>query len=89
MIGFALVLFPLLLLGFVLLMGRVEEPLNQVSPEREIENFLEGANREELDHFVREGTESALSRFRHRLRFGRRRRAGKQPAQQTAVRRAS
>jgi hypothetical protein len=85
MVGFALVLFPLLLLGFVLLMGRVEEPLNQVSPEREIENFLEGANRDELDRFVREGTESALSRFRHRLRFGRRRR----PANQPAVRRAS
>jgi hypothetical protein len=74
MVGFALLLFPFLLLGFVLLMGRVEEPLNQVAPEREIENFLEGANREELDQFVREGTESALSRFRHRLRFGRRRR---------------
>ena len=71
--GFALLLFPLLLLGFVLLMGRVEEPLNQVAPEREIENFLEGANRDELEHFVREGTESALSRFRERLRFGRRR----------------
>jgi hypothetical protein len=85
MVGFALLLFPLLLLGFVLLMGRVEEPLNQVAPEREIENFLEGANRDELEHFVREGTESALSRFRHRLRFGRRRRTSNRPA----VRRAS
>lgn len=85
MIGFALLLFPLLLLGFALLMGRVEEPLNQVSPEREIENFLEGANRAELEHFVREGTESALSRFRHRLRFGRRRRMSNRPA----VRKAS
>lgn len=85
MVGFALLLFPLLLLGFVLLMGRVEEPLNQVAPEREIENFLEGANRDELEHFVREGTESALSRFRHRLRFGRRRRTANRPA----VRRAS
>jgi hypothetical protein len=74
MVGFTLLLFPFLLLGFVLLMGRVEEPLNQVAPEREIENFLEGASPEELDQFVREGTESALSRFRHRLRFGRRRR---------------
>lgn len=79
MIGFALLLFPLVLLGFVLLMGRVEEPLNQVAPEREIEHFFEGANREELEHFVREGTESALSRFRHRLRFGRRRRTGNSP----------
>ena len=73
MIGFALLLFPFLLLGFVLLMGRVEEPLNHVAPEREIESFLESANREELEHFVREGTDSAVSRFRERLRFGRRR----------------
>ena len=73
MIGFALLLFPFLLLGFVLLMGRVEEPLNHDAPEREIESFLEGASREELEHFVREGTEPAVKRFRERLRFGRRR----------------
>ena len=29
MIGFALLLFPFVLLGFVLLMGRVEQPLSQ------------------------------------------------------------
>jgi len=74
MIGFALLLFPFVLLGFVLLMGRVEEPMSQVAPEREVENFLETASQEELDHFVREGTESALSRFRGRLSLGRRRR---------------
>jgi hypothetical protein len=75
MVGFALLLFPFLLLGFVLLMQRVEEPLNQVSPEREIESFLEGANRQELEDFVREGTEPAVSRFRERMRFGRRHRS--------------
>jgi hypothetical protein len=84
MIGFALLLFPFLLLGFVLLMGRVEEPLNQVRPEREIETFLEGANREELEHFVREGTDSALTRFRYRLRFTRRRGGGNRAAAQKA-----
>lgn len=77
MVGFALLLFPFVLLGFVLLMGRVEEPLRQVAPEREIESFLDSANREELDAFVREGTESALTRFRNRLGFGRRRREAK------------
>lgn len=73
MIGFGLLLFPFVLLGFVLLMGRVEEPLSQVAPEREVETFLESANDEELDHFVREGTESALSRFSGRLGLGGRR----------------
>ena len=70
MIGFALLLFPFLLLGFVLLMGRVEEPLTQIAEERDIEQFLDDANADELDAFVREGTDSALSRFRSRLGLG-------------------
>lgn len=78
MIGFALLLFPFVLLGFVLLMGRVEEPLSHVAPERDIEQFLEDASRDELNTFVSEGSESALRRFRQRLgvsrlRFNRRR----------------
>jgi hypothetical protein len=74
MIGFALLLFPFVLLGFVMLMGRVEEPLSQIAEERDIEQFLDDANAEELDAFVREGTDSALSRFRARLGLGRLRR---------------
>jgi hypothetical protein len=71
MIGFLVVLFPILLLGFALLMERVEEPLSRVAVERDIEHFLEDASPEELDTFVREGTESALSRFGQRLGFRR------------------
>ena len=67
MIGFLMVLFPFLLLGFMLLMEQVEEPLSQVAVERELEQFLDDASPEELETFVREGTESALSRFRHAL----------------------
>jgi hypothetical protein len=67
MIGFTLLLFPFVLLGFVLFMGRVEEPLSKIAVEREIEQFLDDANSDELDTFVREGTDSALSRFRIRL----------------------
>jgi hypothetical protein len=74
MIGFALLLFPFILLAFVLLMGRVEEPLSQIAAERDIEQFLDDANADELDVFVREGTDSALSRFRTRLGLGRLRR---------------
>jgi hypothetical protein len=74
MAGFLVLLFPFVLLGFMLFMGRVEEPLNQVAVEREMEQFLDDANPEELDTFVREGTESALSRFRLRLGLGRFRR---------------
>ena len=76
MIGFLVLLFPFVLLGFVLFMERVEEPLTQVAHEREIEQFLDDANKEELNTFVREGTESALSRFRQRLGWRRKRHDG-------------
>ncbi len=74
MIGFLFLLFPFVLLGFMLLMGRVEEPLTRVAVERDIEQFLDDASPSELDTFVREGTDSALRRFRQRLGFGRLRR---------------
>jgi hypothetical protein len=75
MIGFALIAFPFVLLGFVLLMGRVEEPLTQIAVEREIEQFLDDASPSELDTFVREGTETALTRFRNRIGINRLRRS--------------
>ncbi len=80
MIGFALLLFPFVLLGFVMLMGRVEEPLSQVAQERTIEEFLEDANQAELNAFVREGTDSALSRFRARTGLSRLRRGWRRAA---------
>jgi hypothetical protein len=67
MAGLLVLFFPPLLLGFLLFMGRVEEPLNRAAPERQIEEFLDEANPDELDAFVREGTESALRSFRQRL----------------------
>jgi hypothetical protein len=80
MIGFLLLLFPFVLLGFVMIMGRVEEPLSQIAVERDIEQFLDDASPEELDTFVREGTESALRRFRDRLGLGRLRRGWRRAA---------
>lgn len=74
MIGFLALLFPFVLLGFMLFMGRVEEPLTQVAVEREMEHFLDEANPEELDSFVREGADKALPRFRQRLGWRKRRR---------------
>ena len=67
MAGLLVLLFPPLLLIFMLFMQRVEEPLNKVAVERQIEEFLDEANPDELDTFVREGTDSALRRFRQRL----------------------
>jgi hypothetical protein len=67
MAGLLVLLFPPLLLAFMLIMARVEEPLNKAAVERQIEEFLDEANPDELDTFVREGTDSALTRFRLRL----------------------
>jgi hypothetical protein len=67
MAGFLVLLFPVLLLLFMLFMGKVEEPLNRDNTERVIEQFLDDASPEELDTFVREGTDSALQRFKQRL----------------------
>jgi hypothetical protein len=74
MIGFLVLLFPLVLLGFVLLMERVEQPLSRVAVERKIEHLLEDAKYDELDAFVRGGNDSALSRLRQRISLPRRRR---------------
>lgn len=73
MVGFVFIAFPALLLGFMLLMERVEQPLSRVAIERDIEEFLDDANPEELETFVREGTDSALRRFRKRVGHGLRR----------------
>jgi len=76
MIGFLVLLFPVLLMAFMLIMERIEEPLTNVADERDVEEFLDQANPEELDTFVREGTDSALRRFRSRLRLPRGRHRG-------------
>ncbi len=73
MIGFLVLLFPVLLLIFMLVMERIEEPLTRVALEREVEDFLDNANRDELNTLVVEGPESAMSRFRSRLRLRNRR----------------
>lgn len=66
-----MLLFPVLLLIFMLVMERIEEPLTRVALERDVEDFLENANPEELSTLVREGPDTALSRFQSRLRLGR------------------
>jgi hypothetical protein len=65
---FIVLAFPVLLMVFMLVMERIEEPLTRVAVERDVEDFLDHANPDELDAFVREGTDSAMDRFRARLR---------------------
>lgn len=72
MAGLLVLVFPFLLLGFLLFMSKVEGPLRLQSPEHDVEEFLDEANADELNTFVREGTDSALRRFSERLGLRRR-----------------
>jgi hypothetical protein len=74
MIGFLVLLFPVLLMLFMLAMERLEQPLTRVNTEQDVEEFLDRATPAELSTFVREGTESGLRRFG--LRVNRLRRPG-------------
>ena len=66
-------LFPVLLLGFMLFMQRVEEPLNHIDDSREIEQMIEQADPADIDALVAEGADNALRRFRRRTLPWRRR----------------
>lgn len=64
---FLVLLIPVLLLLFALLMERVEHRLrNAAMNEDEVGEFLDSAQPDEVDTFIREGWTRALSRFRLR-----------------------
>ena len=66
---FLVLLFPLLLMVFALLMGRVEDRLRPATvTEDEVEEFLDQARPEEVNTLIREGWTGALARFRLRRR---------------------
>ena len=64
-------LFPLLLLGLMLAMERVERPLRRASPTDELEVFLATAGPEEVDAYISEGPAPALERYWKRRRLAR------------------
>lgn len=75
---FLVLLIPIGVLGFALLMERLEHRLHTGSmSEQEVEEFLENAQPDEVSTFVREGWARALSRFRVRNRSNRPSRRGK------------
>jgi hypothetical protein len=71
MAGLLVIFFPFVLLGFMILMERVESPLRTVAVENRVEEFLEEARPEEMDTFVREGFPAALNQFGRRRRLSR------------------
>ena len=69
MAAFIVILFPPLVIAFLLIMERVEEPLRRppASP-REISEFLASATPGEVDTLASSGIRRALGRWRHRRR---------------------
>ncbi len=67
MVALIVILFPPLLIAFLLVMERVEEPLRRppASP-REVAEFLTSATPGEVDTLARSGIRRALFRWRSR-----------------------
>ena len=66
MVALSVILFPPLLIAFLLVMERVEEPLRRPASPREVGEFLDTANAAEVDTLARSGLRRALSRWRRR-----------------------
>ncbi len=64
-------LVPLLLLGLMLAMERVERPLRTGSVTDELASFLDTARPEEVEAYITQGTGPALERYWRRRRLGR------------------
>ena len=68
MVALSVILFPPLLIAFLLVMERVEEPLRRPASPREVGEFLETANADEVDTLAHSGLRRALFRWRRRRR---------------------
>jgi hypothetical protein len=77
MVAFSVILFPPLLIAFLLVMERVEEPLRRPAGPREVAEFLNTATPGEVDTLATSGIRRAL--FFWRRRRGRRGRTTNPP----------
>ena len=66
MVALSVILFPPLLIAFLLVMERVEEPLRRPASPREVTEFLHTATPGEVDTLASSGIRRALSRWRRR-----------------------
>jgi len=67
-VALSVILFPPLLIAFLLVMERVEEPLRRPASPREVSEFLNTATPGEVDTLAASGIRRALSRWRRRRR---------------------
>lgn len=68
MTGLLVVFFPLFLLGFLLFMERVEEPLRRGPSETDVAEFLDTAAPEDVNNVFRYGVRRSMERWRNRRR---------------------
>ena len=67
-VALIVILFPPLLIAFLLVMERVEEPLRRPASGREVSEFLATASPGEVDTLARSGIRRAMARWRRRRR---------------------
>jgi hypothetical protein len=67
-VALIVILFPPLLIAFLLVMERVEEPLRRPTSQREVAEFLGTATDEDVDVLARSGIRRAMWRGRRRRR---------------------
>ena len=65
-VALVVILFPPLLIAFLLVMERVEEPLRRPTSGREVEAFLGSATAGEVDTLAQSGIRRAMARWRAR-----------------------
>jgi hypothetical protein len=70
LVALSVILFPPLLIAFLLVMERVEEPLRRPASPREVGEFLTSATPGEVDTLASSGIRRAMSRWRSRRRGG-------------------
>ena len=68
MVSLIVILFPPLLIAFLLVMERVEEPLRRPTGPREVAEFLSTASPREVDTLATSGIRRAMARWRRRRR---------------------
>jgi hypothetical protein len=65
-VALIVILFPPLLIAFLLVMERVEEPLRRPTGPREVAEFLSTASPGEVDTLASSGIRRAMARWRRR-----------------------
>jgi hypothetical protein len=65
-VALVVILFPPLLIAFLLVMERVEEPLRRPTGQRELVDFLDTASVAEVETLTNSGIRRAMGRWRRR-----------------------